>query len=305
MDRTYLDTVRLLLDVAPEVFSSDHFALKGGTAINLFVQNMPRLSVDLDLVYRDHTTNRDTALSAIGAELQAARQRIAAFGIKSEAVSTRDGDEVKLLLRRGAIQVKIEVNFVFRGTLLPVQTLALAPTPREVFLNNLSLPVLVESELYGSKLVAALDRQHPRDFFDVMGMFQRSGLTQEILQCFLGYLIGHNRPVHEVLFSRDLNFATAFENEFVGMTTDPVTLEALIDTRTRLRSEMLASLTEDHRTFLLGFVKMEPDWSAMPFSHLSEMPAIRWKLQNLARLKRTNPKKFQQQSDALARRFGA
>jgi Nucleotidyl transferase AbiEii toxin, Type IV TA system len=306
MDRTYLDTVRLLLDVAPEVFRSDHFALKGGTAINLFVQNMPRLSVDMDLVYCDHSADREEALAVIGNELQAARERITVFGIKTEVTTTtKSGDEVKLLLRRGTTQVKIEVNFVFRGTLLPVQMLPLAPVPRATFLTNLSLPVLAESELYGSKLVAALDRQHPRDLFDVLGMFQRSGLTQDILQCFIGYLAGHNRPLHEVLFSRDLDITTAFENEFLGMTTEPVTLDALTEARSRLRQEIASGLTEAHKAFLTGFVKMEPDWSLMVYPHLPEMPAIRWKMQNLAKLKKTNPKKFQQQSDDFARRFDA
>lgn len=305
MDRTYLDTVRLLLDVAPEVFRSDHFALKGGTAINLFVQNMPRLSVDMDLVYCDHSVDREKALAIIGNELQAARERITALGIKTEVTTTKSGDEVKLLLRRGTTQVKIEVNFVFRGTLLPVQMLSLAPAPRATFLTDLSLPVLAESELYGSKLVAALDRQHPRDLFDVLGMFQGSGLTQDTLQCFIGYLAGHNRPLHEVLFSRDLDITTSFENEFIGMTTEPVTLDALTEARSRLRQEIASSLTDAHRTFLTGFVKMEPDWSLLNFSHLPEMPAIRWKMQNLAKLKKTNPTKFQHQSDELARRFGA
>ena len=55
MNQTYLDTARLLMQVAPLVFVGDTFALKGGTAINLFVRDMPRLSVDLDLVFHDHT----------------------------------------------------------------------------------------------------------------------------------------------------------------------------------------------------------------------------------------------------------
>jgi hypothetical protein len=54
MDKIYVDTVRLLLDKAPHVFHSDRFALKGGTALNLFVREMPRLSVDIDVVYTDH-----------------------------------------------------------------------------------------------------------------------------------------------------------------------------------------------------------------------------------------------------------
>jgi len=54
MNRAYLDAVKLLLAVAPVIFRKPTFALKGGTAINLLVQDMPLLSIDLDLVYADH-----------------------------------------------------------------------------------------------------------------------------------------------------------------------------------------------------------------------------------------------------------
>ncbi len=47
----YLDQVALLLRTIPEIASEPDFALKGGTAINLFVRDLPRLSVDIDLVY--------------------------------------------------------------------------------------------------------------------------------------------------------------------------------------------------------------------------------------------------------------
>lgn len=55
MTPTYVATVRLLLDVAPDVFRGGEFALKGGTALNLFVQDMPRLSVDIDAVFTGTT----------------------------------------------------------------------------------------------------------------------------------------------------------------------------------------------------------------------------------------------------------
>ncbi|MBV2234197.1 MAG: nucleotidyl transferase AbiEii/AbiGii toxin family protein [Sterolibacterium sp.] len=64
MNQTWLDTARLLTQVAPLVFVDDTFALKGGTAINLFVRDMPRLSVDLDLIFPDHTLPRDEALAS-------------------------------------------------------------------------------------------------------------------------------------------------------------------------------------------------------------------------------------------------
>ena len=71
MQQTYIDTVRLLLDAAPEVFRGGVFAMKGGTAINLFVHDMPRLSVDIDLVYPDWSASRADALRAIADEFAA------------------------------------------------------------------------------------------------------------------------------------------------------------------------------------------------------------------------------------------
>ena len=57
----YVNQVRLLLGVLPEIAAEEVFALKGGTAINLFYRDMPRLSVDVDLTYLP-TVDRDTAL---------------------------------------------------------------------------------------------------------------------------------------------------------------------------------------------------------------------------------------------------
>ncbi len=151
--------------------------------------------------------------------------------------------------------------------------------------------------------MAAMDRQHPRDLFDVRGLFEPDGLTPAVVECFVCYLAGHNRPVHEVLFSRDVDMATAFANEFVGLTRDPVALEELHQVRQRLKETLPAALTPSHRQFLLGLVAGEPDWNLMHCAHLSELPAIRWKLLNLAKLKKANPRKFAQQLKELRSRL--
>ena len=199
--------------------------------------------------------------------------------------------------------MKVEVNHVFRGTVLPVETRRLGDAARKLFTTELSVPVLAAPELYGSKLVAAMDRQHPRDLFDVHGLFERGGLTSEVVECFVCYLAGHNRPVHEVLFSRDADMSSAFENEFAGMARNPITLAELQRVRRKLKSELPAALTPDQRRFLLGLVSGEPDWTLMKCRHLSQLPAIKWKLQNLAKLKKSNPAKFTQQSEELRARL--
>jgi predicted nucleotidyltransferase component of viral defense system len=220
MDKTYIEIVRLLLESAPAIFETPHFAMKGGTAINLFIEDMPRLSVDIDAVYTDHQATRDEALKSISKGLEAVRKRLAKAGLEADVSATKDGDEIKLFIRRGRNQLKVEVNHVFRGTVLPVETRQLGNEARKLFTTELSAPVLAASELYGSKLVAAMDRQHPRDLFDVRGLFERGGLTTEVVECFVCYIAGHNRPVHEVLFSRDVDMSSAFKNEFAGMGTE-------------------------------------------------------------------------------------
>ena len=303
MEKSYVDTVRLMLEVAPEVFASGRVAMKGGTALNFFVQDMPRLSVDIDVVFVPHQTPRDTALAEIANELSALQTRLNRRGIKAELASSKTGDETKLFARRDRVEVKIEINHVFRGTLLPVETRSLTKTACDLFTTALAVPTLAVAELYGSKLVAAMDRQHPRDLFDVHGMFQRFGLTPEIVECFVGYIAGHNRPVHEVLGSRDIDLARPFDNEFAGMEREPVSLRVLEEARIRLRRELAVALTADHKRFLIGLVAGQPPWEAMQCRHLAELPAIQWKLQNLARLKRTHAVKFQAQADELQRCF--
>ena len=169
MNRIYLDTARLLTRVAPLVFVDDRLALKGGTAINLFIRDMPRLSVDLDLVFTDHTVRRQDALARINAAVSKGAERLRAQGLEVHVPAAGGDGETRLLIRRAATQVKVEINTVIRGTVHPVRQAALTKSARETLLSEIEIPVLALEDVYGGKLVAALDRQHPRDLFDVLG----------------------------------------------------------------------------------------------------------------------------------------
>jgi predicted nucleotidyltransferase component of viral defense system len=200
MNQIYLDTGRLLTQVAPIIFADTTFALKGGTAINLFVRDMPRLSVDLDLAFPDYALPRAQALAQISDTIRQAAERLTTRGFQAHVLTATGVGETKLLVRRGDIEVKIEVNFVLRGTIHPVRTSSLCQKAREVLLADLEAPLVSFEDMYGGKLVAAMDRQHPRDLFDVMQLFAYEGITPAIRQAFVVYLASHNRPVHEVLF---------------------------------------------------------------------------------------------------------
>ena len=302
MNPVYLDTARLLAQVAPLVFVDDTFALKGGTAINLFVRHMPRLSVDLDLVFVDHGLPRDEALARINGAIREAAQRLEKRGLQVHAPKAGAG-ETKLLVRSGTVQVKIEVNYVMRGTVYPVRRAALTPTARDLLMADLEIPVLSLEDVYGGKLVAALDRQHPRDLFDVMQLFAHEGITPGIRRAFVVYLACSGRPVHEVLFPSLRDIRHEYEHAFQGMTAEPVPLDALLAARDRLVREIQKGLDENERRFLLTLVAAEPEWPLMGIGHLEHLPGVRWKLQNLAQLRETQPKKFAVQADALAARL--
>lgn len=304
MNATYLATARLLTEIAPVVFESGTFALKGGTAINLFIRDMPRLSVDLDLVFTDHRLPRADALAAINEALRTSRDRLAQRGLSVQAVSAADMGETKLLIQRDTLSVKIEVNTVIRGAVYPMQLVALAAAASDALMADLELPLLSTEDIYGGKLVAAMDRQHPRDLFDVMELFAYGGITPAIRRAFVVYLASHNRTIHEVLFPTPKDITLAYEGSFVGMTAAPVTLDALLETRERLFRELPAALDANEREFLRSLVRAQPDWSLLDIPHLPELPAIRWRLQNLERLSRSQPDRFRSLADALDERLG-
>jgi predicted nucleotidyltransferase component of viral defense system len=288
-----------LLAVAPEVFANDVFAMKGGTAINLFVQDMPRLSVDIDVVFLPGQLPRDDAITAIDAELAAIARRITRQGLRARRLRSAAVGDTKLIVENDTSQVKIEVNTVFRGTVLPIERRPLNARISDLFGLGFDAPILARDELYAGKLVAALDRQHPRDLFDVWQLYESGGLTDSMVECFVVYLAGHNRPPHEVLFGHEKDIAAEYERAFLGMTEVPCSLDTLLDARARVRHELPHRLTLRNRQFLSGLVRADPDWSLMQYPHAAELPALRWKLANLETFRKRRPADFLAQAAAL------
>jgi predicted nucleotidyltransferase component of viral defense system len=304
MNQIYLETARLLTQVAPLVFADKVFALKGGTAINLFVRDIPRLSVDLDLVFIDYRLERNDALARINEAMRSAVDRLKKRGFQTHSATVADAGETKLFVRRDKLEVKVEVNFVLRGTVHPIRTASLTPKAKEALLADLELPVVSLEDLYGGKLVAALDRQHPRDLFDVMQLFLHEGITPGIMRSFVVYLASHNRPIHEVLSPSLRDISGEHDNTFRGMTAEPVELEALLSARERMIAELQAGLNANEREFLLSLARNEPKWALIGIEHLEQLPGIRWKLMNLGQLAKVNPKKLKVQARELEALLG-
>ena len=301
MDDHYIDIVRLLLDILPHVFTEGGFALKGGTAINLFLQNMPRMSVDIDLVYTG-LEERDSALQSIETKLNIIAKKLRdKLSLDVNLSSSGSESETKLFIRKGKANIKVEVNHVFRRSVYPIVKGDLSKYAQERFSRSMAIQMLDHDELYASKLVAALDRQHPRDLFDVMLLFKKSsGLNPRMLRAFTVYLAGHNRPIHELLPPNEQDIHDIYKNEFLGMTTiADITVEQLETVRTQLFSKFPSSLDDAERAFLLSIKRLKPDWEILGIPGIEELPAIRWKLHNIENLSRTNPTKYKKMLKAL------
>jgi len=147
MQTEYVNAVRLLLQVLPSVFESGQLALKGGTAINLYLDDMPRLSVDIDAVFLPIGITRDEALLAINDEVSKIAQTSEGMGLRVHRAIAEDVNESQLLITNGSTQVKIEINTVFRGTVLEPKLRSLNPMSSEIFAIDVSAMLLDPAEI--------------------------------------------------------------------------------------------------------------------------------------------------------------
>ena len=299
----YADQVQLLLRVLPYIAKEKVFALKGGTAINLFYRNMPRLSVDIDLTYLP-VGDREMSLRDIDETLDRIKATITGHSphLQAQRIPGGGNKDTRIMVSDGRVRIKIETSPIMRGTVHPPVMMTTSDAVSEHF-GFAEMNILAFEDLYGGKLHAALDRQHPRDLFDVRLLYENEGFTEELFRVFMVYVASSNRPMHELLAPTTLFQKELYDEEFVGMTRESVTKDALIDTRTRLHTDIRGRLTEAITTFLLSLHDAEPDFNLIDLSGAVDLPAIRWKLLNLRKLKRDNPQKHAAQRRALENLF--
>ncbi len=278
----------LLISILPYMTKDTDFALHGGTAVNFFVRDMPRVSIDVDLTYLP-INSYEEAVKDIDRQLRLISRRISSdmpFVSVEEKVEASTGLVSKLYVRKQNAIVKVEPNNVIRGSLFGTEERDLCRKAEEVFEKFVSIKTLVFADLYGSKICAALDRQHPRDIFDIMLLFENEGITEQVRKSFLVYLISHSRPISELLSPNFKDMKPVFEKEFSGMASFEVKYEKLVRVRRNLVDEINRKITDDERAFLISFKEKAPKWELLGLEGVQEMPAVKWKLSNLARMER-------------------
>lgn len=281
----YRQQVSLLVRILPYVAQEECFALKGGTAINLFVRDMPRLSVDIDLTYVPVQSRPDSL-----AEIDAAMKRIARTAQGNSPAEdivptapNAEGVVTRLIARGGGVQIKIEVTPVLRGCVFEPELRTVSASVEENF-GFAEMQVVSFADLYGGKIMATLDRQHPRDLFDMRDLLANEGIDDRLRTACIVYLLSHPRPMHEVLTATRKDISQEYERAFAGMTEQPVALEELLAAREKTIKAIVGDMPNDHRKFLVSFEQGNPDWSTLGLEHVADLPAVRWRQLNLDKL---------------------
>src|SRR5437879_6125688 len=261
-----------MLRAIPHVAAETCFALKGGTAINLFVRDMPRLSVDIDLTYLP-VADRAASLKGIDAAMGRIGDGITR-GIPGARVntSTLQGEAciTKLIVRADGVQMKIEVTPGLRGCVYEPEMRTVSPRVEEEF-GFAEIQVVSFPDLYAGKLVAALDRQHPRDLFDVRDLLANEGIDDRLRRAFVVYMLSHDRPMAEVLNPTRKDISDEFLRGFQGMTDKPVSKEELVTAREALIAEVVGRMPDPHKRFLLSFERGKPDWALLGIAGVAEL----------------------------------
>lgn len=286
-DHPYFKQASLMLEILPLVAEEECFALKGGTAINFFMRDMPRLSVDIDLTYLP-IEERAVSLNKMTQALQRIKERIQKTFpsltiherlIKNSSIIT------KLYINSPETQVIIEPNLTIRGTVFPGSKKGISEHVKKYFGVSVAMMVVSKADLYGGKICAALDRQHPRDLYDIKMLLDNEGLTDEIRRGFIVHLAGHDETMSQLLDPVHKDISSIYQSHFEGMTLEPITLEELLESRKKLVAVIQSSLTKDEREFLLSLKKGDPQWELMNLSGIDKLPAIQWKLANIRKMK--------------------
>lgn len=302
----FRDRLQLLTELLPVVAQEKRFALKGGTAINLFEHDLPRLSVDIDLTWLpigDFASDSRAIEEALMSMAQALSKPPLRLNVSPSAPQNAN-TVTRLIATRGRARVQIETTPVMRGTVHPVRVMRVQPTVRAEF-GFAEMQVLDFNDLYAGKLAAALTRQNPRDLFDVGVLLYEGRFDEALWRTFLVYLTASPKPAWEILEPAEpKDFEKSFRTLFDGMTAKPTSAEALLEARRQLLARIPALLDDASRAFLESVERELPDFGLIGLAHAADLPGVKRKLQNLAQRSDAKREADQRQLSETLERIG-
>ena len=287
MNKTYKQQVELLLKIIPTLSGIESFAIHGGTAINLYVLDLPRYSIDITYA---PIKPREESFAEIHKNLSIIKEKVKAI-IPNVIVTEKPN---KIYCTQKGIMVKIEVSGTKRGLIEPYEIKTLCAKAQNEFETSNKAKIVSISQLYGGKITAALDRQHPRDLFDVKLMFDFVSDFEQVKKGVLYCLLSGDRPIIESLSPNRIDQREAIIKQFAGMTEVSFSYSDYEETREKLINFINSNLTQQDKDFLIAFEAGNDLSQLTDYQEYLQFPSVQWKLQNISKLKELNSNKHRE-----------
>lgn len=283
MKNEYQQQMQHVVYILPLIQHED-FALKGGTAINLFFRDLPRLSIDIDLTYLP-IEERDVSFKKIHTYLSDVMKMLKSKGYECKSDKPLDGKaETKLVAWKNEIQIKIEPNFTIRGAVNKPTKRIVTNAVVALFGNKIEANCLSFEDVFAGKICAALTRQHPRDLFDIRLLLDNEGISDNLKNVFIYYLISAPKPFFEVLMPRTHSIENLYRDKFSGMSQNEVSTAELEQSLHELIATLRDKFTEQDVMFLKSLLELKPRWDLTTIGYLQDYPSVKWRLLNLKKM---------------------
>ncbi len=296
-----LHLLNLLDALNSHPFLKGKWVLKGGTALNMFMLDLPRLSVDIDLNYIG-TLNRERMLMDRPKFDQAAQAVFSREGFIIKRVPDEHaGGKWRLSYQSFTGQsgnLEVDLNFMFRQPLWDIQ---LTDSYLLGEFQSKSIPVLDLHELAAGKLAALMARGQARDLFDCYRILSMDNLELDRLRIAFVVYGGMNRKDWRTVSIEDVNFDPAELTRLLIPTLDiraiqeqgsPAEFGARLVRECREGLSMVLPLNDAEREFLdLLLDKGEIDSAILTDDEtlqkrIQQQPLLEWKALNVRQYKR-------------------
>jgi hypothetical protein len=262
--------------------------------ITFVIASCDNFSVDIDVTYTP-VKSREESFTEIHKNLSLLKEKIKAI-VPNIVIAEKPN---KIYCTQKGLMVKIEVSGTKRGLIEPSEMRSLCVKAQNEFETSNKARIVSLSQLYGGKITAALDRQHPRDLFDVKLMFNVVTDFAQVKKGFLYCLLGGDRPIVESLSPNRIDQQETLIKQFSGMTDIPFSYSDYEETREHLIDFIHSNLTREDKEFLIAFEAGDNLSQFTDYQEYLQFPSVQWKLHNISKLKEINPGKLKDNIEKL------
>lgn len=297
--QVYQEKVKLLLEVLPTITEPKQLGLQGGTLLNLFCLNMPRYSIDIDLIWLPSDSLQN--LKSKGRKVfENIFQELTQKNYKIVRERDNLNFEVKKVLKIPSkhrpsgfydtnVKIDVQLSYYKRQFLEPENSLRLAPNVRKKFGFDFAVKGISRDEIFANKLFVACSRQAPKDIFDAYQIKKEldlKNITPNLRKSLIYNFVSYDRGEPTMVYGLNPTIKNVkearFNKEFLGINLEPFSYQDYLIQQKQNMLDIRALLTDLDKEFIYSIQRLEPRWDIYDFEDLAP---VQLRLKHLLDLK--------------------